>query len=357
MNNSQEQNRGFIPHSRPTLGLEEIQALSEVISSGYVAEGDVVRKFEQSFADYFGIQHTVATNSGTSALHLALLALDVGSGDEVILPSYVCCALLNAVNYTGATPVLADVHPDTFNLDATDVKNRINARTRAVIVPHLFGMAADLDPLLELDVPLIEDCAQAVGAGYNQRPVGTYGAAAIYSFYATKVITTGEGGMVVSSSKHITDQIRDMKSYDQKEDYRIRFNYKMTDIQAALGLCQLGRLDNIIRRRRTIAEKYTRSFKKLDLGLPPEDAGHIYFRYVIGLNRSSAPWIQHLASKGIGSDRPIFLPLHRQLQRQGCPESEKAWNNSLSIPIYPSLTDDEITRIIDAVLDTAFQMK
>jgi perosamine synthetase len=357
MNNSQDQNRSFIPHSRPTLGLEEIQAVSEVISSGYVAEGDVVRKFEQSFADYFGIQHAVATNSGTSALHLALLALEVGSGDEVILPSYVCCALLNAVNYTGATPVLADVHPDTFNLDATDVKNRINARTRAVIVPHLFGMAADLDPLLELDVPLIEDCAQAVGAGYNQRPVGTYGAAAIYSFYATKVITTGEGGMVVSSSKHITDRIRDMKSYDQKEDYRIRFNYKMTDIQAALGLSQLERLDNIIRRRRAIAEKYTRSFKKLDLGLPPEDPGHIYFRYVIGLNRNSAPWIQHLASKGIGSDRPIFLPLHRQLQRQGCPESEKAWSNSISIPIYPSLSDDEITRIIDAVLDTASQMK
>ena len=278
MNNFQDQNRSFIPHSKPIFGPEEIKAVSNVISSGYVAEGDMVRKFERSFADYFDIRHAVAANSGTSALHLVLLALEIGPGDEVIIPSYVCCALLNAVNYTGATPVLADIHPDTCNLDAADVKKRINARTRAIIVPHLFGMAADLDPLLEFDVPLIEDCAQAVGAEYKQRAVGTFGVAAIYSFYATKVITTGEGGMVVSGSKDIVDRIRDLKSYDQKEDYRTRFNYKMTDIQAALGLSQLDRLDTIIRRRRAIAEKYTKSFNELDLNLPPDDSGHIYFR-------------------------------------------------------------------------------
>jgi perosamine synthetase len=346
-----EQQHHFIPHSKPTFGPEEIKAVSNVISSGYVAEGDMVRKFERSFADYFDIRHAVAANSGTSALHLVLLALEIGPGDEVIIPSYVCCALLNAVNYTGATPVLADIHPDTCNLDAADVKKRINARTRAIIVPHLFGMAADLDPLLEFDVPLIEDCAQAVGAEYKQRAVGTFGVAAIYSFYATKVITTGEGGMVVSGSKDIVDRIRDLKSYDQKEDYRTRFNYKMTDIQAALGLSQLDRLDTIIRRRRAIAEKYTKSFNELDLNLPPDDSGHIYFRYVLGLNTNSAPWIQHLASKGIGSDRPIFLPLHRQLLLEDCPETEKAWNNSLSIPIYPSLTDPEVSRVIDAMLD------
>jgi perosamine synthetase len=342
-----------IPHSKPTLGLEEQQAVSDVISSGYIAEGAVVQKFEQAFADYWNIRHAVATSSGTSALHLALLAMDVGPGDEVIIPSYVCCALLNAVNYTGATPVLADIYPDTYNLDAADVKKRLSNRTRAIVVPHLFGLAADLDSLLALGVPLIEDCAQAVGAEYAQCPVGTFGAAAIYSFYATKVITTGEGGMVVSNSQDFADKIRDFKTYDQKDDYKIRFNYKMADIQAALGLVQLERLATFIRRRRAIAERYTRSFKALDLSLPPEDSGHIYFRYVLGLKTNASPWVHALARQGIGCDRPVFLPLHRQMNRKGCPATETAWKNSLSLPIYPSLTDGDVTRVIEAILDTA----
>lgn len=353
MKKSQNTAGSFIPHSKPTLGPEEIQAVSDVISSGYVAEGEVVRRFEQAFADYFGIRHAVATNSGTSALHLVLLALEVGPGDEVIIPSYVCSALLNAVNYTGATPVLADIHPDTCNIDAVEVKKRITGRTRAVIVPHLFGMAADLDPLLGLDVPVIEDCAQAVGAEYKKQPVGTFGTAAIYSFYATKVITTGEGGMVISNSKAFIDRVRDLKSYDRKRDYRVRFNYKMGDMQASLGLSQLGRLDGIIRRRRTIAGQYTRSFNDLDLDLPPDDPGHIYYRYVIGVKDNLSPWLEHLAEKGIGCDRPIFKPLHRQLQQGGCRVSEESWHRSLSIPIYPSLSDHAVTRIIDAILEIA----
>jgi len=348
-----EQQHHFIPHSRPTLGTKEIKAVSEVIASGHIAEGAIVKEFEQKFANYLNVKHAVATNSGTSALHLALLALEVGPGDEVIIPSYVCCALLNAVNYAGATAVLADICPNTCNLDAADVKKRLSSRTKAIIVPHLFGMAADLDPLLALDVPIIEDCAQAVGAVYNQRPVGTFGVAAIYSFYATKVITTGEGGMVVCNAKDIAEQIRDLKTYDQKDDYKIRFNYKMSDIQAVLGLAQLAQLNSILRRRKAIAEQYTRAFKVLDLNLPPDDSGQIFFRYVIGLKTDSKPGIEALSRKGIGCDRPVYLPLHRQIKLKGYPVTEKAWKNSLSLPIYPSLTDEAVTRVIDAVLDTA----
>jgi dTDP-4-amino-4,6-dideoxygalactose transaminase len=346
-----------IPHSRPTLGSEEIKAVSDVISSGYVAEGAVVQKFEQSFADYLKIEHAVATNSGTSALHLALLALGVGPGDEVIIPSFVCCALLNAVNYTGATPILADIRPDTYNLDAAHVKKRLSSRTRAIIVPHLFGLPADLDALSALGIPLIEDCAQAVGSEYGRRPVGTFGVAAIFSFYATKVMTTGEGGMVVSNSTDIAERVRELKTYDQKADYRVRFNYKMTDIQAALGLAQLGRLETFVRRRRAIAEEYTRSFQSLDLNLPPVHPGHIFFRYVLGLNTDSMSWIQTLARQGIGCDRPVYLPLHRQMKATGCPVSEKAWQYALSIPIYPSLTGEDVTQIIDAVSETASHLK
>jgi perosamine synthetase len=151
---------------------------------------------------------------------------------------------------------------------------------------------------------------------------------------------------------NIANKIRDLKTYDQKDDYRIRFNYKMTDIQAALGLVQLERLEAIIRRRRAIAERYTRSFKALGLSLPPDDSGHIFFRYVIGLKENSSVWIQALTRQGIGCDRPVYLPLHRQMKRKGCPASEKAWKNSLSIPIYPSLTDGDLTKVIEAVLDT-----
>jgi len=324
----------FIPHSRPTLGPEAAQAVFDVISSGYIAEGSAVEEFEQSFAKYLNIRHAVATNSGTSALHLALLALEVGPGDEVIIPSYVCSALLNAVNYTGATPVLADICPRTFNLEAADVKKRITDRTTAIIVPHLFGLAADLDALLALDVPIIEDCAQAVGAAYAQRPAGTFGAAAVFSFYATKVITTGEGGMVVTNSREIAGRIRDLKIYDQKDNYKIRFNYKMTDIQATLGLNQLQRLDAFIRRRKAIAEQYTRSFKALDLNLPPDDAGHIFFAMCLISIRIHYPGGEPLPAKVSGASDRFICPFIGKFKTRAarCPKK----HGKIRYP-YPSI--------------------
>ncbi len=349
MNNQNKLKDDLIPHSKPTLGAEESRAVSEVIESGHIAAGEMADKFESALAEFLGLDYAMSTNSGTSALHLALLAIGVGPGDEVIIPSFVCSALLNAVNYTGAVPILAEIDPNTYNLNVADVQRRINKCTKAIIVPHLFGLAADLKPLLELDVPVIEDCAQSIGATYDQRPVGTMGVAALFSFYATKVITTGEGGMVVCNSGDIAARIRDLKTYDQREDYKVRFNYKMTDIQAALGIVQLQRLESIIRRRKAIAAEYNRAFNSCDLKLPPSDAGHIYFRYVLGLNMDSRPWIRELARRGIVCDRPIHFPLHRNLKLGGYPVTDKAWQQSLSIPIYPTLTDDEINRIIDSV--------
>ena len=339
----------IIPHSRPTIGSQEAKAVSKVIESGYIAEGEVVEQFEAACAKFLGIDHAISTNSGTSALHLTLLAMGVGTGDEVIIPSYVCSALLNAVNYTGATPVLADIHPDSYNLNVTDAKKRIKECTKAIIVPHLFGRAADMEPLLKLGVPIIEDCAQSIGSTYNRCPVGTLGEAAVFSFYATKVITTGEGGMIATNSEKIAARIRDLKAYDKRRDYMIRFNYKMTDIQAALGIAQLKQLGPIIRRRREIAARYNRAFKSLRLKLPPDDPGQIYFRYVLGLRADSDPWIEKLARLGIICERPIHVPLHRNLKLGGYPTTENAWRQSLSIPIYPALTNEEVSRIIESV--------
>jgi len=349
MDDSHKSQNSIIQHSKPTLGAEEAKAVSEVIESGYIAEGKRVKNFENAFAKYLGVEYATSTNSGTSALHITLLAMGIGQGDEVIIPSYVCSALLNAVNYTGATPILADIDPETYNLDVTDVRKRINKYTKAIIVPHAFGLAADMDSLLDLGVPIVEDCAQSIGAIDNLRPVGSFGVAAIFSFYATKVITTGQGGMVATNSRDIAARIGDLKAYDKREDYKIRFNYKMNDIQAALGIVQLKQLGSILRRRKEIAKRYNRTFNSYRIKLPPSDSGHIYFRYVLDLKMDSILWIQELARMGIICERPIHHPLHQNLKCSGYPATDKAWKQSLSIPIYPTLNEEEICRVIESV--------
>ena len=342
----------FIPHSRPTLGEEEMRAVSEVIKSGQIAEGEVVKRFEKSFADKMGVRDAVAVSSGTSALHLVLLAMGIGPADEVIIPSYVCSALLNAVQYVGATPVLAEIDPLTYNMDPDDVQRRITPRTRAIVVPHLFGLAADLDKILKLNVPVIEDCAQAVGATYHDRPLGTFGVAAIFSFYATKVMTTGEGGMIIANSPQILEQVRDLRTYDEKQTYRIRYNYKMTDFQAALGEVQLAHLDDFIKSRRKIARQYLKHFAPLELKLPAANSEHIYYRFVVGMQANCAAFVRELVERRVGCARPVFLPLHRQLNMKGYPVTEKTWETGLSIPIYPSLHNKEVEQIIGVFMDS-----
>jgi dTDP-4-amino-4,6-dideoxygalactose transaminase len=345
-------NPKFIPHSRPTLGSEEIQAAAAVIESGHIAEGGAVKAFENEFAQRLGVGHAVATSSGTAALHLSLLAMGIGDGDEVIMPSFVCTALLNAVGYVGASPVIADINPLTYNIDPDDVKKRLTDRTRAIVVPHLFGLPADLESLQALNVPIIEDCAQAVGGSYNGAPLGTLGDAGIFSFYATKMMACGEGGMVVSNSEKLCARINDLKTYDKKDHYEIRFNYKMTDIQAAVGLVQLNRLDTFIRQRRRIARRYQTELSLPWLKLPPHDPAHIYYRFVIGLEVDSQTAIRNLTRKGIGCNRPIHTPLHHCLNISGYPITDQAWETSLSIPIYPLLTDEDVDRVIGIVNQT-----
>jgi dTDP-4-amino-4,6-dideoxygalactose transaminase len=336
----------FIPHSRPTLGEEEIKAVAAVIESGHIAEGEVVARFEKTFAEQMGVQHAVAVSSGTAALHLALLAMGIGPRDQVIIPSYVCAALLHAVQYAGAQPVLAEIDPLTYNIDPDDVSKRITKRTRAIIVPHMFGLAADLDRLLKLDVPIIEDCAQAVGGTYHQKPLGAFGDAAVFSFYATKMMATGEGGMVTSNSPEFIGRIRDLKTYDGKAADTVRYNYKMTDVQAALGEVQLARLPDFIVQRKKIARKYSENFKLLNIKPPVEMDEHIYYRFVIGLETDCERFIRKLAQEAVGCARPVFLPIHRHLKKDGYPVTDKVWETSLSIPIYPSLNHNAIQQII-----------
>ena len=346
MKNQEEPKLKFIPHSRPTLGEEEIKAVASVIRSGHITEGEVVSRFEETFAGKMGIKYAVAVSSGTAALHLSLLAMGIGPGDEVIIPSFVCAALLHAVQYAGAQPVPAETDPLTYNIDADDVKKRITKRTRALIVPHMFGLTADLDRLLKLGVPIIEDCAQAAGGTYHQKPLGSFGDAAIFSFYATKMMATGEGGMVTSNSPEFIARIRDLKTYDGKAADKVRYNYKMTDLQAAMGEVQLARLPDFIAQRRKIARKYRENFRLLNIRLPVEIDEHIYYRFVVGLETDCEGLIQKLAQKAVGCARPVFLPIHRHLKKDGYSVTDKVWETSLSIPIYPSLNDNAIQQII-----------
>ena len=251
----------MIQHSKPYLDETDINSVINVMQSGYIAEGDLVKKFEKQVSRYIGVNDGIATNSGTSALHLALIALKIQKGDEVIVPSYVCTALLNAIKYVQASPVITDVNVDEGNICVQDIKNKITQKTKAIILPHMFGLAADIHEIQELGIPIIEDCAQSIGAEYHDKKVGSFGELSIFSFYATKMICTGEGGMILSNSKELLERIRDLHNYDFKPDYKVRYNYKLTDLQAALGISQMNHLPHFIKKRQQIAGIYNKEFK------------------------------------------------------------------------------------------------
>lgn len=340
----------MIPHSRPAINEEDMKRVLAVLQSGSLVQGEEVRQFEIEMASFIGVKSAVAVSSGTAALHLALLALHVGPGDEVIIPSFVCTALLNAVRLVGATPVLADIDERHFNMAANDVQRRLTPKTKALIVPHLFGQAADLGELVALGIPVIEDCAQSLGSHYLGKMTGSYGVISIFSFYATKLLATGEGGMVMSCDDRLINDILDLRDYDEKDHDRLRYNYKLTDIQAALGRSQLERLPDFLKRRQSIAQQYDHTLQSLGFPVPSKqpDRDHIYYRYIL-THHHAQTLINAMNDRGVACRRPIYRPLHYYLGGTNFPVTERAWQCTLSIPIYPGLQDDDISHIEDAL--------
>lgn len=339
-----------IPHSRPSLGRGERKAAAEVVASGMLAQGREVGGFEREIAAVLERRRAVAVSSGTAALHLALVALGLRAGDRVAVPSFACAALLHAVALAGATPRLVDVDPYTFNMDPDDLRRKRGGRVRAVVLPHMFGLPADIDAVLSLGVPVIEDCALSLGARSRGRTVGGLGKLSVLSFYATKMITTGEGGMVAGDSARLLRDLEDRRSYDGRRCYRDRYNYKMTDLQAAIGRVQLGRLENFIRARRRLASLYRRSLEGGPWELPVSSEEHVYYRFVLR-TRFPDRLITALERRGIEARRPVFRPLHRQLGlgRDGFPGAEEAYRHAVSLPIYPALTASEAKRVTTAL--------
>ena len=347
-----------VPHSRPGLGPEEAAAAQRVILSGQVAQGPEVAAFEGEVAALAGRRHAVATSSGTAALHLALRALEVGPGDQVLVPSYVCASLAQAAAAVGARALPADIDADTRNLDVAQVQGRLTDPCAAIIAPHMFGRPAPVAALAGLGVPVIEDCAMCLGTESNGRPVGSLGAVSVCSFYATKLLTSaGEGGMVLTDADDVAAAARACREYDNRSTAVVRFNYKMTDVAAAVGRVQLRRLPELVRRRRELAARYDAVLRDTGLRLPAAGEGHVFHRYVAHAPGGAAALERALVQAGIGARRPVHLPLHRDqgLSDELYPHTARAWHGDISLPLYPALTDDEAGAVLDAAIDAARQ--
>ncbi|MBI2265192.1 MAG: DegT/DnrJ/EryC1/StrS aminotransferase family protein [Armatimonadetes bacterium] len=333
----------MISHSRPSLDDREVQAADSVIRSGQLASGSEVAAFERETAAFVGVPHAIAVSSGTAALHLALLALGAGSGDEVILPSYVCAALLYAVRQTGAEPRFADIRKEDFNLDPDDLPRKITKCTKALLLPHMFGMAADIREICDFGIPLIEDCAMAFGAHYEGKPLGGFGLLSVASFYATKMLTTGEGGMIFTRSGDLAEKVRNLREYDHKEDSVVHYNCKMTDMAAAIGRVQLKKLGGFIAARKRLAGLYEQALSHLPLclPLPIPDREHIFYRYAVRTPKPVQDYLTDFERRGLDVVRPVFRPLHTRGSADLCPVAEDVFHHTLSLPIYPALSEEE----------------
>jgi perosamine synthetase len=344
----------MIPHSRPTIETDEIQAGIDVLRSRLLAQGGMVEQFERGMAAYLGLAGGVAVSSGTAALEVALRALGIGTGDEVILPSYVCAAPWLAIRRVGAMPRVVDIDLETFSIDPTAARLALTSKTKAVIVPHLFGLPAELTELERLGVPIIEDCAQTLGAMEQGRCVGSVGLLTVCSFYATKLLCAGEGGMVLSCDDSVLERVRMLREYDEAPSLRQgATNLKMTDLQAAIGLTQLHRLAGFLERRHWLADEYRATLSGTALVQPivPTGRTHVYYRFVVRMPDLSdradgvARVIARFESRGVQCRKPVFRSLHRYLELDGFPASEEAERTALSIPLFPSLTDEDVAQV------------
>ncbi len=349
--------------AKPVIGPEEKQAVLEVLDSGILAQGPRVKAFEEAFAAMCGVKHAIATSSGTTALHTALLANGIGPGDEVITSSFTFIASANSALFVGAKPVFVDIDRRIFNLDPELIKAAITDKTRAIMPVHLFGLSCDMDPILDIaseyGLRVIEDACQSHGATYKSRKVGSMGTGT-FSLYPTKNMTSGEGGMITTNDDTIAEQCRVTRQHGMRRRYyhdELGFNFRMTDIQAAIGLEQLKKLDKFNQVRRENARYLSEHLKGVIVPFVPEGYEHVYHQYTIrvpGGRRDAL--IQHLAARDVGSMVYYPVPIHQQTfyinqlgYKLSLPETELAASEVLSLPVHPSLNVADLETIVNAV--------
>ena len=358
----------MIPIARPQMGEDEKRRVWEAMASGSLAQGPRVAELEEQFAEFIGVDHAVATSSGTTALHLALLGLGVEEGDEVITVPFTFIASANSILFTGARPVFVDVDDSDFTMAVDQLEAAITPRTKAIMPVSLYGQPADLVAIGEVadrhGLAIVEDAAQAHGAAIGERKSGSWGAGT-FSFYPTKNMTTGEGGMITTDDGELAERVRLLREHGMKVRYHhdiVGYNFRMTDLAAAIGLAQLPKLPGFNDRRRAIAARYDAELRGVINPAVRPGVRHVYHQYTIRVHDRDA-FAERLKERGVGSAIYYPIPVHRQKPfvalgygDQRYPVTDRLTEQVLSIPVHPSLSEDEVETVIGAVNQTAAEL-
>ena len=369
----------FLPYFQPLIGEEEIREVIDTLKSGWLSTGPKAMKFEELIARYVGANYAVAVNSGTAALHLSLIALGIKKGDEVITTPFTFAATGNVIIHVGAKPVLVDIKRDTYNIDPEKIKEAITPQTKAIMPVHYAGQPCDMKAIIEIaqdhNLYVIEDAAHAIGAEYEDKKIGTFSSLTCFSFYATKNMTTGEGGAASTDDEKLAERLRTLRLHGMSRDAWKRYSaagswyyevedcgwkYNMTDIQASLGIHQLKKLDSFIEARRKYVQIYNEEFSKLKgITIPYEKPSvkHVYYLYPIlleGFNRDE--FIERMREKEIGCN-VHFIPLHLhpfyrkefRFKKGDFPNAEWVYQREVSLPLYPKMSEEDVWRVIGAV--------
>lgn len=362
-----------ISMSAPDLDESDIQAVLEVLRSGRLALGPKAREFEELIAEYIGVKYAVAVSSGTAGLHILVRTLEVGPGDEILVPSFTFSASVNAILYERATPVFVDIEPETYNLDPDDLERKITKRTKAIMAVDIFGHPAEWDRILEIadkyNLKIIDDSCEALGAEYKGKKIGQFGDCACFAFYPNKQITTGEGGIIVTNNSSIAKLARSLRNQGREEmgswleHERLGYNYRMDEMSAALGVSQLKKLEVFLEKRERVARIYTEKLKGFSWVRPPVVKPYVrmsWFVYVVtlqeGLDRDTV--IGNLEKKGIPA-RGYFSPVHLQpyvkrifgYKGGELPVTENIAKRTLALPFHNNLTEEEIEEVLKTLKD------
>ena len=354
----------MIPYAKPLIGEEEKRKVLEVMDSGMIASGPITAQFEKEFSAYIGSEYGIATSNGTTALHVALLAAGVQPGDKVLTTPFTFIASGNSILYCDAKPVFVDIDPETFLIDPEKIKEALekDPEIKALLIVHLYGLSCDMDRIMPLvekhNLILIEDCAQSHGAEYGGKKTGSFGHAAAFSFYPTKNMTTGEGGIVVTDKEDIAAKARQIINHGRSGRYfhdMLGYNYRMTDIAAAIGSVQLSKLDGFNAKRVANAQYLSENLQGLswlETSYVPKQCSHVYHQYTVKVEKRDA-FAQWLQEKGVGNSIVYPIPIHRQPFYQeivgkdlALPRAEEVAEQVISLPIHPALTLEQLEEMV-----------
>ncbi len=370
-----------LPYNRPLIEEEEIKAVVNTLNSGWLTMGPKTVEFEKSIAEYTGAKNAIAVNSCTAAMHLSLIALNIGKGDEVITTPYTFASTGNVIVHVGAKPVFVDIERETYNIDPEKIKEAITPKTKAIIPVHYAGQPCEMKSIMKTaednDLSVIEDAAHAIGAEYESKKIGTFGTTTCFSFYATKNITTGEGGAITTDDDKLAGKLRILRLHGISKDAWKRYSekgswyyeiedcgwkYNMTDVQAALGIHQLKKLDRFTEMRRKLAEIYDEELKKVEEVITPSEnpnAKHVYHLYPILLKRFNRNrFIEKMSERGIGCS-VHFIPLHLHpfyknmfgFKKGDYPSAEWVFEREVSLPLYPKMRSEDVVSVANHITE------